>query len=333
MNWYNIKNVAESEITEVMIYDEIGTYGVNAKSFVEEIKEIPKSASVLLRINSPGGSVVDGLAIYDAVNRLPQKVTSRIEGIAASMGSVIALAADEVIMSENSLYMIHNVWGGEVGESDDLRKAADLMDKMSDRLVNIYMSKTGKSEDEVRNWMDSETWFDSSEAFENGFIDSIEEPIKIAANFDINKYDYKNKALVNKLFNNNKKENQMEKEFENLKSFISELFNKKEEVKEVKILDNEEVVEKMNALEESIEESNKAIVELTGSIAEKDGYIATLTEEIERYKVKEAKMEGTPSDVVPAKDPNPTPEVKSENMWDSIANSIASDTRNYFTKN
>ena len=270
------------------------------------------------------------MAIYDAVNRLPQKVTSRIEGIAASMASVIALAADEVVMSENSLYMIHNVWGGEVGDSDDLRKAADLMDKMSDRLVNIYVSKTGKSEEQVRSWMDKETWFDSSEAFELGFINSIEEPIKMAAKFDIDKYDYKNKTLVNKLFNNNKKENQMEKEFENLKSFISDLFNKKAEAKEVKILDNEEVVEKMNALEESIEESNKAVVELTGSIADKDGYIATLTEELESYKAKEAKMEGTPSDVVPAKDPNPTPEDKSDNVWDAYANSIADNNKIYF---
>jgi ATP-dependent Clp endopeptidase proteolytic subunit ClpP len=330
MNWYNIKNVAEENVTEVMIYDEIGLYGVNAKSFIEEIKGIPKSTSVLLRINSPGGSVIDGLAIYDAVNRLPQKVTSRIEGIAASMGSVIALAADEVIMSENSLYMIHNVWGGEVGESDDLRKAADLMDKMSDRLVNIYVSKTGKSEEQIRSWMDAETWFDSSEAFESGFINKIEEPIKMAAKFDIDKYDYKNKVLVNNLFNNQKQKNQMEKEFENLKSFISELFNKKSEMNEVKILDNEEVVNKMSALENSIEESNKAVLELSGSIAEKDGYIATLTEEIKSFKSKEAKMEGTPSDVVPAKDPNPTPEAKSESVWDNIANDISDNNKIYF---
>jgi len=330
MNWYNIKNVAESNTTEVMIYDEIGLYGVNAKSFVEEIKEIPNSASVLLRINSPGGSVVDGLAIYDAVNRLPQKVTSRIEGIAASMASVIALAADEVVMSENSLYMIHNVWGGEVGDSDDLRKAADLMDKMSDRLVNIYVSKTGKSEEQVRSWMDEETWFDSSEAFESGFINSIEEPVRMAAKFDINKYDYKNKVLVNNLFNNIKKENQMEKEFENLKSFISELFNKKSENKEVKILDNEEVVEKMKNLEGSIEESNKSVVELTNSIVEKDGYIATLTEELESYKAKEAKNEGMPSDVVPSKDPNPTPEAKEIDPWSNIANTLASNNNLYF---
>ena len=178
--------------------------------------------------------------------------------------------------------------------------------------------------------MDEETWFNSSEAVEAGFVNFVEEPIKIAAKFDINKYDYKNKALVNNLFNNIKKENQMEKEFENLKTFISDMFNKKSEVNEVKILDNDEVIEKMSALEESIEESNKAIVELNGTITDKDGYIATLTEELEAYKVKEAKMEGTPSDVVPSKDPNPTPNAKEENPWDVYANSIANNSKVYF---
>ena len=333
MNWYNITNVADSNIAEVMIYDEIGMYGVDAKSFINDVKNLPKDTSVLLRINSPGGSVIDGLAIYDAISRLPQKVTSRIEGIAASMASVIALAADEVIMSENSLYMIHNVWGGEVGESDDLRKAADLMDKMGERLVNIYVSKSGQSEEQIRAWMDEETWFNSSEAVEAGFINLVEEPIKMAAKFDINKYDYKNKSIVENLFNNQKKENQMEKEFENLKSFISEMFNKTSEAKEVKILDNKEVSSKMSAIEESIEESAKAIVELNGSIVEKDGYIATLEAEIATFKV--AKMEGTPTAVIPSKDPNPTPEVNSDNGWDSLANGLASDTKVYFknTKN
>ena len=327
MNWYSIKNIAKSQMTEVMIYDEIGNFGVDAKSFINEIKQIPNDTSVLLRINSPGGSVIDGLAIYDAISRMPQKVTARIEGIAASMASVIALAADEVIMSENSLYMIHNVWGGEVGDSDDLRKAADLMDKMGERLINIYVSKTGQTEEQIRSWMNEETWFNSSEAQEAGFINLVEEPIKMAAMFDIKKYDYKNTSLVEKLFNNQKK-GKMEKEFENLKTFISDMFNKTSEIKEVKILDNQEVSNKMIAIEESIEESSKAIVELNGSIVEKDGYIATLEAEIATFKV--AKMEGTPSDVVPSKDPNPTPTAKSECQWDVYANDIASDSKVFF---
>ena len=327
MNWYSIKNIAKSQTTEVMIYDEIGNFGVDAKSFINEIKQIPNDTSVLLRINSPGGSVIDGLAIYDAISRMPQKVTARIEGIAASMASVIALAADEVIMSENSLYMIHNVWGGEVGDSDDLRKAADLMDKMGERLINIYVSKTGQTEEQIRSWMDEETWFNSLEAQEAGFINLVEEPIKMAAMFDIKKYDYKNTSLVEKLFNNQKK-GKMEKEFENLKTFISDMFNKTSETKEVKILDNQEVSNKMIAIEESIEESSKAIVELNGSIVEKDGYIATLEAEIATFKV--AKMEGTLSGVVPSKDPSPTPSAKSDNQWDVYANDIASDSKVFF---
>jgi len=329
MNWYSIKNIAKSQTTEVMIYDEIGMWGVDAKSFIDEIKNIPNDTSVLLRINSPGGSVIDGLAIYDAINRMPQKVTSRIEGIAASMASVIALAADEVVMSENSLYMIHNVGGGVMGGSDDLRKAAELMDKMGDRLVSIYVSKTGQSEEQIRSWMDEETWFNSTEAKEAGFINLVEEPIKMAAKFDIKKYDYKNKSIVENLFNNQKKEKNMEKEFENLKSFISEMFNKTAEAKEVKILDNKEVSEKMSAIEESIEESSKAVIELNGSIVEKDGYIATLEAEIATFKV--AKMEGTPTAVVPSKDPNPTPEAKSEDAWAIFANQLAEDKTVYFT--
>jgi len=233
-------------------------------------------------------------------------------------------------MSENSLYMIHNVGGGVVGGSDDLRKAADLMDKMGERLINIYVSKTGQSFRQIRSWMDEETWFSSVEAKEAGFINLVEEPIKMAAKFDIKKYDYKNKSLVNNLFNNQKEKNQMEKEFENLKSFISEMFNKTAEAKEVKILDNKEVSDKMVAIEESIEESNKAILELNGSIVEKDGYIATLTEELNSFKNKEAKKEGTPSAVVPSKDPNPTPQTKSVDVWGSIANTLATDNNLYF---
>ena len=135
MNWYNIKNSSNNS-TDVVIYDEIGTWGVDSKTFINEIKNI-STDNVTLRINSPGGSVIDGLSIHDAIKRMPQKVTARVEGLAASIASIIALGADEVSMSENSLFMIHNVWGGETGGAEDMRKAADLMDKMSDRLVNV----------------------------------------------------------------------------------------------------------------------------------------------------------------------------------------------------
>ncbi len=322
MNWYNIKNLNKTS-TEVVIYDEIGSWGIDSKTFIEEVKDI-STEEVLLRINSPGGSVIDGLSIHDAIKRMPQKVTAKIEGLAASIASVIAVAADEVTMSQNSLFMIHNVWGGESGGAKDMRKAADLMEKMGDRLVNIYVGKTGKDESEIRSWMDEETWFTSDEALEAGFINSIDEPIALAAKFDIKKLNYKNTGLVVEMFNSNQKIFKMEKQFEELKNFISELFNKENKVEEVKILDNKEVSDKMNILEKAIDASKTNIDELAATLEEKESNIVALVDEVKALEDKLAKFEGTASDVVPEKDPSPEMEEKNSNPWDKIASLINS---------
>ena len=251
---------------------------------------------------------------------MPQKVTAKIEGLAASIASIIALAADEVTMSQNSLFMIHNVWGGETGGAKDMRKAADLMDKMSDRLVNIYVSKTGKDESEIRNWMDEETWFTADEALEAGFINSIEEPIALAAKFDVSNLNYKNTSIVVDMFNSNKKLLKMEKHFEELKNFISDLFsNKVENVAEVKVLDNEEVTEKMNSLEEMINNSNKENTELSAALEEKESNIVALVDEVKMLEEKLAKMDATPTAVVPESDPNPVVGETKVDAWSNLA--------------
>ena len=255
---------------------------------------------------------------------MPQKVTAKVEGLAASIASIIALGADEVSMSQNSLFMIHNVWGGETGGAKDMRKAADLMDKMSDRLVNIYVSKTGKDELEVRDWMDNETWFTADEALEAGFINYVDEPIALAAKFDISKLNYKNTSLVVEMFNSNKKLFKMEKQFEELKNFISDIFAKNNKVEEVKILDNEEVSEKMGVLEKAIEASKTNIDELSASLEEKESNIVALVDEVKVLEDKLAKYEGTASDVVPEKDPSPEMDSKVVNPWDKVASLINS---------
>ena len=320
MNWYNIKNLSESS-TEVVIYDEIGAWGVDSKSFIEEVKQI-STENILLRINSPGGSVIDGLSIHDAIKRMPQNVTAQIEGLAASIASIIALGADQVTMSENSLFMIHNVWGGETGGAKDMRKAADLMDKMGDRLVNIYVGKTGLDESTIRNWMDEETWFTADEALEAGFINLVEKPIALAAKYDVQKLNYKNKSLVVDMFNSNKKIKKMENQIEELKNFISDLFNKKESVKEVKILDNKEVMAKISSLEESITDSNKNVTDLTEALGEKESNIVALSDEVKSLEDKLAKFNGTPSSVIPDSDPNPSEDSVVVNSWDSLAINI-----------
>ena len=219
--------------------------------------------------------------------------------------------------------MIHNVWGGETGGAKDMRKAADLMEKMGDRLVNIYVSKTGKDESEVRNWMDEETWFTADEALAAGFIDYIEKPIALAAKFDINKLNYKNTSIVVDMFKSNKKLFKMENQFEELKNFISDLFNKKTKVDEaeiVNVLEIEEVAAKISELETAINASEENNTELSAALEERESNIVALIDEVKSLETKLAKYEGTSSNVVPEKDPAPVKSEAKANEWDNLVN-------------
>jgi len=177
-NWYSISNRANAG-TEVFIYDEIGLFGITAKSFIEEVTALaPKQLTV--RLNTPGGSVFDGLAIYNYLKSLPD-VTVKIDGLAASIGSIIMLAGRRVEIAANGFVMIHNPSGFVVGESEDMRETADLLDKIQGTLVNAYATRTGKDADTVRAWMNAETWFTASEAKDAGLVDSVTEELAIAA--------------------------------------------------------------------------------------------------------------------------------------------------------
>ena len=140
-NWYDIQSKASNDIVDIYIFDEIGAFGMNAQSFIDEIKPY-KNAPISLHINCVGGDVFDGMAIYNILKKRSAETTVYIEGIAASMGSVIALAADKVVMAENSLFMIHNAWGGAMGESKELKKTANLLEKISNEIADIYIKKT-----------------------------------------------------------------------------------------------------------------------------------------------------------------------------------------------
>ena len=186
-NWYNIKAEASSKSADVYIFDEIGTFGLTAQSFIEEIKSY-KDTPMSLHINCVGGDVFEGMAIYNVLKKRTAKTTVYIEGIAASMGSVIALAGDEVVMAENSLFMIHNAWGGAMGEATEIRKTAALLDKISGEIADIYTKKTNLPYNRVKEMMDEETWLSADEAYNLGFIDSISDAIKVAAKYDVSKF-------------------------------------------------------------------------------------------------------------------------------------------------
>jgi len=156
------------------LYDEISYWGISADQFVKDLNA-SKASTIHIRINSPGGSVFDGTAIYNAIKQHKAKTISHVDGLAASISSIIALAADEVRMSDNTFMMIHNPWSIVMGDAASMREEADLIDKVRDTTIaQIYMSKTGKEKDEILGKMSAETWFTAQEAKEYGLIDEID---------------------------------------------------------------------------------------------------------------------------------------------------------------
>ena len=182
-NWFTIKNKADK--AEIWIYEEIGEDfwtggGITAKSFQKELANI-KAGQIDLHINSPGGEVFSGITIYNLLKQHPANVTTYIDGLAASIASVIALAGNEVIMAENALMMIHSPWGATVGDSGDMRKMAESLDMVCDSICMAYMDKTKKKKEEIMPMMDEETWMSAADAMEMGFIDGIAENMDMAA--------------------------------------------------------------------------------------------------------------------------------------------------------
>ena len=182
-SWYAIQSpddLETSESVEVSIYDEIGLGGVSAKQFAADLKKL-KGQHIDLRINSVGGSVTEGAAIYNALKRHKGGLTVHIDGLAASMASVIAMAGEETRIAENALIMIHNPWSMTMGDADDLRKEADVLDKLKATLVNAYVRKSGQPRAAIEQMMDDEKWMDANEALALGFVDEIDAPIAAAA--------------------------------------------------------------------------------------------------------------------------------------------------------
>lgn len=196
-----VVDAAKDEV-DVLLYDEIGFWGITASDFRRELDGI-KANTINLRVNSPGGDVFDGIAIYNALREHPAKVVTHIDGVAASMASMIALAGDEVRMAENGFLMIHNPWALVVGNADDLRKEADLLEQISGSLLMAYEAKSPATSEQIKTWMAEETWFSAAAAKEAGFVDEVmgveseEDAIaSLAAAFDLSIYAHVPDAIT-----------------------------------------------------------------------------------------------------------------------------------------
>lgn len=187
-SWFSFQAAIGQDDPEILIYDYIGSFGVTAKDFDAELKKLGAVTRMTVRINSPGGETPTAASIYNMMARYKDRnkthVTVIIDGIAASSASWLAMLGDEIIMPDNSLMMIHNPSGLAYGDSEGMRRTADVLDKVKQGMVTAYASKSGKPREEVEALMTAETWYDAYEAVEAGFADKVEGEILMAAALD-----------------------------------------------------------------------------------------------------------------------------------------------------
>lgn len=197
--WFRVQ-AKQGNSAEVFIYDEIGRGffggGVAAEDLVKEIKALKLGSDdeLKVRINSPGGQFFEGITIHNFLRTLKAKVNVRIDGVAASAASVIAMAGDRVEMPQNAMMFIHNPWMFAAGDARVMRKAADDLDQMAQSSISTYLRKTGDKLErgELVKMLDAETWLSAEESVKHGLADIVDEPVRAAAlaQFDLAKYGF-----------------------------------------------------------------------------------------------------------------------------------------------
>jgi len=178
-----VRNEAEPTI---YIYDIIDPYwGVSANSVIADLNQVADAPVLHIRINSPGGSVFEARAIIEAIKRFAGKTIAHIDSLAASAATSIALACNEVEISDGGFFMIHNASGMAWGDKADMRKTADLLEKVEGSIIAEYAAETGQTAEQIVAWMEAETWFDASEAIAAGFVDRMQSTAKVGNTWNL----------------------------------------------------------------------------------------------------------------------------------------------------
>lgn len=193
---YSIK--AAGKTGQIYLYEEVGGGifgGVTAKTFQQDLSALGKIETIDLFINSPGGDVFDGQAIASQLRRHSATVNVQIDGIAASIASVIAMSGDTVTIADGGLFMIHQASTFTGGNAQEMRETADVLDKIDGQLAEVYTQRTGRAMDEIVAMMAAETWFTAQEAVDNGFADEVRDSPRMAACFDFSRFRHVPEAL------------------------------------------------------------------------------------------------------------------------------------------
>lgn len=179
-NWFKVENIGEVE-KKVLIYDEIGGWGIRAIDLINQINDGGTKLPLNVYVNSPGGDLIDAIAIFNAIKRYEGNTTVYVDGVAASAASYICMAFDKVVMPKNTVMMIHDPISHSFGNADDMRETADLLDKFKNSIVAGYADKSGKSPEEIALMLNAETWLGAEEALAAGFADEVTDDIAVVA--------------------------------------------------------------------------------------------------------------------------------------------------------
>jgi ATP-dependent protease ClpP protease subunit len=179
---FDVRN-ANGATATIRIYEEIGYYGITAEAFAAELERIT-AGEIEVQISSPGGDVFDGIAIFNALRSHPAKITTRVDGIAASAASLIVQAGDHRVILESGQLMIHKSWGLAVGNADEMREFADLLDRQDINAAGIYANRSGGDADTFLQLMAAETWMNDQESLDFGLVDEIKSPPRQDSNGD-----------------------------------------------------------------------------------------------------------------------------------------------------
>ena len=292
---YIFNQINEQEV-DLLINGEISEWWGVGLLEVKELLEGSGAKKINLQINSPGGSVTEGLAIAAFIKNFPAQINTTVIGLAASIATPIALAGNKVFMDKDSFFMVHNPWASTFGEAEELRETADLLDKMKDNLANVYLEKIKKTGNLVSNrvdstkkqvidWMNKETWFTAKEALEAGLIDGI-----------VNRKEYtEEKEEAKSILNSCKSFKNAPVEFLNKFQTIVDMANietnPKEEVKDTSFWEKfsamfrtnpKEVKNLINGLEESEKAEEEKALEDAKALLASNGFTVNNAVEVEQ---------------------------------------------------
>ena len=187
-DWFRIVNATDDKPAEIFIYDEIGFWGTTAADFVKELNDLDAD-EIVLRLASKGGDVFDGIAIYNALRTHPASIRAQVDSMAASIASVIAQAGDHRVMLTGSQMMIHEASGLAWGTATEMRDYADILDKQSGIISEIYAERSGRTAKHFRAMMRTATWMDAEETLEEALTDEVLKPERKEATVDDEEID------------------------------------------------------------------------------------------------------------------------------------------------